>query len=485
MPDILKVTTPTTGYENSTRTNPINVNDSGIKNIIDTSKVSRPDGRTDSANDNPFLLNYESNFDKFIQLIRNTPGLRETLGQLLFTELSTVVSSGIDEGFAEEIAQFMEMLKMNDAELLGLMKDMSRTSVKFKGAFFNIMRQVFNSTSSVELKSNILDFLKKYNDFTSEKHILGNIFDNLSEIVTRMPKSSADILNTFIGKLIAYGEDGKAILDGRENLRGENINARNAAILKEEILPEISRYISRSHDMGKIRDFVSLLTINIARYESAGKDNILKSFKELLAFSEIREKIGDIDPEKIFQILENTDFAKGVKELGLMERLADIIAKGASGNAGHEAKTVFANIAQSLVLNESVYMPLLHLFIPANINGNMFFSEMWVDPDSGRSGGRGGDAERTIRLLIKFDIKDIGFFDVVINVQGSNMEMQVFYPEKLSYAEKDIRTGIMEVGERNGFKFKNLYLDKTKRPLTISEVFPQIAERRNAINVRI
>ena len=49
--DLLKVTTPLTGTENSTRTNPIRENDTSIQNIVNPSKVVRPDGREGVSTD--------------------------------------------------------------------------------------------------------------------------------------------------------------------------------------------------------------------------------------------------------------------------------------------------------------------------------------------------------------------------------------------------------------------------------------------------
>lgn len=45
-------------------------------------------------------------------------------------------------------------------------------SNKMKGSLFELLRGVMKEAGSVELKAGILDFLKKYNDMSSGKHII-------------------------------------------------------------------------------------------------------------------------------------------------------------------------------------------------------------------------------------------------------------------------------------------------------------------------
>ena len=141
--DLLKVTTPLTGTENSTRTNPIRENDPSIQNIVDPSKVVRPDGREGVSTDTQRkALNYESNYETFMQMVRDTPALTQMITDLIYSRMGIVVSSGMGENFTEEISNFMEMLKMTEGELVYFLKNQAASAVKFKGAFFNVLRQI-------------------------------------------------------------------------------------------------------------------------------------------------------------------------------------------------------------------------------------------------------------------------------------------------------------------------------------------------------
>lgn len=483
MADILKVTTPTTGYENSTRTNPITANDVNIQNVIDPSKVTRPDGQSGYTEnpENQLSLNYESNFDKFIQLLKGTPLLMDTFTQLMFTGMGTVVNSGISENFAEEIAQFMDMLKMSEGELLSFLKNQSSSAVRFKGAFFHFLYQTLQETNSVDLKTNILDFLKKYNDMASGNHVLNSIIQNLKTIVKYIPVSYRGSLQEMIEKL-EYREG-----DGKNYSNQGNALIKNSAILKNEIIPFLSNYIGRTHDLGKVRDLITFLTLNIARYENGSFENVFSSFESLLLFQGIKDKIGSINPEQIEAILKNTEFEKAANQNALMDKLTSIIEKGMNSQNGREAKSVFENIVNSILINESVYMPLLHMIIPADVNGNLLFSELWIDPDheNDKEEKKQPEDGRCVKLLIKFDIKEVGFFDLILVSQNGVVDMQLYYPQKLAPMEKVIKTGMNTIIEKNGLSFRSFSIEKCIKPKTISEVFPKIYERKNAVNVKI
>lgn len=486
MADILKVTTPSAGYDTTAKTNPITTNDTNIQNIIDPSKVTRPDGKAGGATsdnqDNKFSLTYESNFDKFVQMLKSSQGLTQTLSELLFTRMGVVVSSGISENFAQEISQFMEMMKMSEDELLNFLKNQSDSSVRFKGAFFNVLRQVFEGTNSIDLKTNILDFLRKYNDMASSGHIMNNIMQNLKSILQSIPKSYRPPLEELINQLSLQQQtnaDGKTVFTGGGDFQ------KNSTLLKNQILPYLSSYISKTHDLGRPRDIITLLTLNIARYENTGKDNFMQAFESLLRYQAVRDKLGNIDPKQIEAILNQTQFEKAGMKDSLMDKLASIIEKGITGEGTYETKAVFQNIMTSLLVNESVYMPLLHMMIPADIDGRLLFSEIWIDPDDESGRESSDEKERCVKLFIKFDIKDVGFFDLILASQNGTVDMQLYYPEKLASIEKEMKSGIQSIIERNGLSFRNFFMEKSMKPKLLSEVFPKIYERKNAINVRI
>ena len=112
-------------------------------------------------------------------------------------------------------------------------------------------------------------------------------------------------------------------------------------------------------------------------------------------------------------------------------------------------------------------------------------AEMWIDPDSEGSGASESDSERTVRGLIKFDINEVGFFDLFFLYSSGKIRMQLNYPDELKENSGQIEGEIKEILARNGIKAEELYFGTSGKSIPIEEAFPKIFERKNSINVKI
>lgn len=478
MADILRVTTPMPGTESTGKIKPLSPNEQQqIQNVPDPSKVTKPNEQGVYSDRQPekFSPNLQSNFDRFLQMIKGTPDLTESYGKLFFSGLGNIVNSGMGEGIAKELAAYMDMLKMSEPELMNFIKSGQVTANKFSGIFFDMLRYIVKNNKlggdmkSAELKSAIVDFLRKYDSYTGGNHILNNMVANLKNISQRMPQTVSTQLNELIGKLTINHENGEI--------------AQNVSVLKNEIIPLISNYISRSRNFGPIRDIINVLVLNLAKYEAGSKENVVQSFKNLTSFKDIINQLEGIPLPQLERFLLSYKPPEN-QTANIVDKLIQIITQGMKGEAGFESKAIFQNVVNSVLINESVYMPLLHMMIPAEVNGNQFFSEIWVDPNDGNSSG-GGGIENAVRMLIKFDIKDLGYFEMVLFAQDNKVDMELFYPERLEPLRAEIGQGLTNIMEKNGLSFQSLLLDKCVAPKTVSEVFPKIYEGRNVVNVTI
>lgn len=472
MADILRVTTPLTGQDAASKIRPTNSQDPNvnINNVVNPNRVPKNDSRGlyNDQETNKFSPNLKSNFDSFLQKIANTPGMSAETAKLFFTRYGSIVNSGMGEGIASEMAKYLEMMKVSDAELLSLLKGMQNSSVKFTGPFFDILRDLMaNKNVSDDSKSLILDFLRKFDAITANKHALDNMVSNLNNIADRMMKSSGDKLREMAAEL---------------NLQaGKGDVAENLAKMRETLLPFMSQYISQTKDFGSVRDNITLFILNFTRYEMGSKEGFSEALNSLLGIPEVASKISNsMVAELVEGIFANM---KGDKAIALQDQLITVLTKGLDGQGGYQNTAVFQNILQSSLLNESVYMPLLHMMIPADYNGRQMFSEIWVDPDD-REGGT-VDGERAVKLFVKFDIKDLGFFEMIMLVQDGKVDMQLFYPESLEPMKAHIKDGMFTIMERNDLKFRSYMAEKCVAPKPISEVFKKLFEGRNMINVTV
>lgn len=476
MADIMKVTTPMTGYENtSPRQNPIVPGDTQIQNVADPTRVTRPDGKTEqqNADNSGILYRYDSNFESFVQRLRQTPTLTEIMSALLLGRMQTLVSSGLSADMAQEMAKFLQMLVMDQSQLEIFLKQQNTSSVRFKGAFFDILREIFNNSDQTGMKNEILQFLKKYNDMASTDHIVRSMTGTIERMAAAMPGKARSGLLELLDQLRPMLQSGD----------------RNSALtfLQNKLVPYMGNYVARTHDMGLARTLLSMLTLQMTRYENGSEQSMLQAFRQLAGYRAISARLGGLDDQKLLLLLKNTEFEQASRQNAFADSLMDLASRALSGEAGVEGRQTFEAIMHALLLNQSVYMPLNHLMIPLEWNGRMMFSEIWVDPDAdqNKSGG-GGNGEKAVRLLLKFDIQELGLFDTVIELRGNRLvSLRVAFPEKLAPAKKVIQSSMTAILQKCGLEPQNVITEPMKQPLSLSEVFPHLYERKNSINVSI
>ncbi len=478
MPDLLGVTNPVPGHDNSNvnRNIPVSPNDTRIQNAPDPSRVSRPDNRTERQDTGDSTgsqaLRYDSNFAAFLQRMAGTPGMGESLRALFAMFEGKVVSSGIEEGLASEMGALLNMLKMDESQLGKFLFSQMANGTRFGGALFDVLRSAYASSGSEAVRNNILQFLKKYGDYSSTPHIQGNLLRTLTKLTRAIPASWGSQLLPMVSQL-----EGK--LNG-----GDRAGALK--LLQGSILPFLSNYTSKTNDMGLSRTLISMLALDISRYENGGEEGLLQAFHQLTSSPGLREKLGGLSDEALLKLLDSTSFAKAAEGDQFASQLSRAAQQALQGGAKNEVQEAFRNIVSAFLVNESVHMPLNHILLPLEWDGKMAFSEMWVDPDAEENLKRGkGERPNTLRFLFKIDIQGLGFFDMVLACQGERVDVQVFCPEKVTPFTQLVQGELSRILTDNGLSAGAVQVQRMDRPLTISGVFPRIFEGENSINVKI
>lgn len=477
MADLLGATNPVPGYDPAaTRAVPISPNDTQIQNIPDPTRVGRPDARTDQQDaakpGESSVPKFGSNFQSFLQRLRDTPDLTQTMIRLIFGRQGTVVTSNLSSGLAVDLSRFLEMLKLNESQFMQFLSNQLGSANRFGGALFAFLRQAYQSTDLESMKGDILQFVKRFGDFSSTGHIEGNLLRNLQQTAQHMPASWANKLINLTAQL----QNGIAAGDRAGNLK----------LLQGEILPYLKAYCERTNDMGTPRELLRLLSLDISRYESGSEAGLIQDFRQLNNYSILKEKLGDLDDKTLLQLLKDSPFAKAARENHFADQLAAATARALKGEGGAEMQEMFRAIMNAFLINESVYMPLTHLIIPLDWNGQMMFSELWVDPDADREEGKSREGEpNTLRFLFKMDIQSLGLFDMVLTYQGERVDLQVACPDRVAPFAGLVQGELTRILTENGLQAGAVQVSKLEKPLTISQVFPKLFQGRRSVDVRI
>ena len=477
MPELLGATNPVPGYDKTTVNRNITVSpdNTQIQNVPDPSKVVRADGRTEQQDSNlqgDGGIRYDSNFQTFLQRLRDTPSLADSLSRIFSGREGIVVSSGLSAGIAEEMGRLLEMLRMDESQLLDFLQGQFKTGTRFGGALFALLRSAYARAASDGVRTDILQFLKAYVDFDSTKHIEGNLLRDLQSMADAMPASWAEKLRDLTAQL----QNGIAAGNRQGNLQ----------LLQREIFPYMSSYVERTHDMGTPRALLTMLALNVARYENGAEEKLLEGFHQLSGYGTLKGQLGGIDDQSLLLLLKNRGGGDS-KAVEFSNHLASAAARAFRGEGSAEVQQAFQNLIAAMLVNESVYMPINHYLLPLEWDGRMLFSELWVDPNAEDEQNRGGDggARNTMRFLFKMDVQGLGLFDVILVAQGTDVDVQIACPDKAAPFSKQIGDAVSQILARNDLKPARVAVRRMDRPVTLTEVFPKIFEGKNSINVKI
>ena len=454
MPDLLGATNPVPGYDKSLNNNRIPQTapeNPHIQNAPDLSKVNRADRRTDRQDSN-------LQGDGPIRLSR------------LFAGERTVVLSGMSEGVAAEMSKAFELLEMDEGQLLAFLKGQMRAGTRFGGALFALLRGAYARASSDAVQTDILKFLKSYADFSSTAHIEGNLLRELRGMADTMPASWGAKLY----ELLAQLENGVAAGDRQGNL----------ALLQKGVIPYMSEYVERTHDMGTPRELLTMLTLNVARYQNGSVENLLELFHQLGGYGTLKGQLEGIDDQSLLTLLKG-GAGRDARAVQFADHLSAAAASALRGEGSADVQQIFRNLVSAMLVNESVYMPINHYLLPLEWNGRMLFSELWVDPDAENDRGDGSSRkDHGMKLLFKIDVQSLGFFDVILTTRGSEVEVQVGCPARaLPFAQR-IEQSLTDIVRRNDLTPAKVTVRRMDKPVTLTEVFPKIFEKRSGVNVR-
>ena len=480
MPELLGATNPVPSYDAPSVkiTPPAPGGDTNIQNIVDPNHVVRPDGQEGQQGSgdatNSFGARFESNFMTFIQRLRGSQDLSEVFLTVLQGQ-SIEVSSGIRSGFAEEMSKFLDFLRMDEPQLLNFVQNQVQSGSRFAGALFQMLRAAYSGASSEMTKNDILLFARRFADYSSTEHLEDNILRLTEEMSEALPGKWSEQLTQIFAQL----ENGVDAGDRAGNLR----------LLREQIFPLVSKYVSLTHDHGLARNLLSAMTLDVARYENGAEDGLLAAFRKLAASEVLPKELAELPDSELLRMLKETEFAKASQSNLFAERMANITHRALQGEDGAKMQEAFHHILNSVLINESVYMPLQHIMLPLNWNGELMFSEMWIDPDAERGGrdsrdknGEGGPVQR---ILIKMDVRSLGAFDVLIQNRSEGVAMLVTCPKAIAEHAPKITRSLRDILTRNGLNVEQVQVAEQHRPLTVSEVFPKVFERMSGVNVKV
>lgn len=442
-----------------------------IQNPVDPARVvradGRQDGRTDTATDGKYsIIDYDSNYGAFVQRLGDGADLSGTVEKLLFgTGIETLFAG--DESVGEMVQQLLSSVQTDSpGELMTFLQEQLSGQAKFSGPFFDSLRGLLTGAASDSTKETALLFLKAYNDYSAGEHLLEQMRTLTGDISRLMMRS--------------FRGDFAQLVDEMNWEAPNGDTAANTMLLNGRLIPFLSNYVARTHDYGAVREAVMHFILHAVKYENGNLQRLTELFDSLAGNRDFPRFFKNEARAELEKLL--TDTPREASGSSFAETFSSLILKGANGYAGLENIQQFYQIMNGMLLNESVYLPLLHILVPFRYQDKEVMSEMWVDPDAAKDSE---SEERKMKMLLKFDIHGLGKFELCMALQDRKVDMQLYVPAALTGEMNSIQEHVTGILKNNGLGLKKLLVREKTGDLKLQEVFPEIRGKESTINVRI
>lgn len=229
-----------------------------------------------------------------------------------------------------------------------------------------------------------------------------------------------------------------------------------------------------------------MLALDIARFENASQQGMLAAFRQLGGYGDVLGSLNQLDDAALLRLMAETPFQKAAQQDAFALQLAAAARRALRGELGVDAREGFQEIIRSILINESVYMPLNHIMLPLEWEGNLLYSELWVDPDAAKDDRRrGGGGEQQLQFLFKMDIQSLGALEMVLSAdQDQGVALRVLGPEAVSEHAALITRDLETILTDHGLTSRGIQVAQLKTPLTLTEVFPRLFDGKGGVDVR-
>ncbi len=437
--------------------------------VTDPAKVTRTPEKESESQVKQELFNYnpDSVFDKFVKSLQNSPVLSASAKKLLLSKQFINGNIKKDPVFSVFFESFLKNIEMNDSEILEFLKFQKGTYTKFQGEFFNELRNFLIADDRKDFKVILNNFLRSYDCFVSVEETNKSIGAAIKNIERNLP----DILKTTFNEMTE-----KLILDAK-------YTDLNLGILKNEVIPFLGKYISRMNDFGILRDYVSVLVHNLIRLEFSSKDIFSDELENLFAYLkynfDIDDKQMDILKKSFIDTYETTSSAKNDSVKAFLTLLKD----GAAKSESPVNKSLMKEMADSILFSHNVNIPLIHMFLPLNYNGMFMFSEIWIGREEHKKARPG--YEQTYKVFITFDIQNLGYFESILKLSKNKLVLDIYVPCGISSYTEKIKKDLDALLCKNGIITEGVNVRECVKVRRFNEVFSNLAERKNSVDVTI
>lgn len=468
MADILKITTP---LNNKNQINQLKqvVDPNTNFDISDVSKVIKTSNESGMQGHNNGLIDKDTSSSLLTNLLKDPTVTISYLKNIFLLQEVVKLLPVNNTAFTEEMQLLFNNLLISPENIVNEIVKQENNSSVFKGELFDFLRNLSKTSSSVEKKLAIANFLKSLNGHISKKDIIESLINNLKFLQDEY--SSSNILC----------EEIKNTIENLQKNSTENFNNTKKSLLS--LFEKLENSILFNEKNNKI---ISISRYNLSRfidnksYLRESIDNLLKHIDSEADKDFFVKLVGDF-------ILEFEQNSKNIEEKSsVMKSLSRIIEKQAlDSNISQINSEKIEKIINSLLSSPCNFTPLLHFIIPVEYMDIKSFAEIWIESSFEQENKDENDKNKNIHMFITFEVEQIGRFEAELFVIDNNIDLILACPEQYLEAFSSIDKNIKESLKESMYNFREIKIEKFEKTKSLMEVFKDLPKKRTGLDVTI
>lgn len=449
----------------------------------------------------------------------------------------------------QTLKQIVEGYQINDKDSLFLkadnisqeLQEQHNSTIKFKGEFFNFLRNVLQQHSgNKSIENAVVDVLRGYITLTNKANLQNNLSEHLNQLVqmlTQKGQATSPQVNE-IKQLIQQNQS----VNELKNL---------TPILKEISIqntkdPEIMSVISKATEI--IEKIQALEKKDVSLHKS------LKRLLDQLPDSKLAERFKNFNQkfEQLFFIQENHGVERTeAQPKTVVDKIVAMFIKAGS-IAELKTDTIESNLAKALVMNktdeqnkseplkqlinhqiskentiettesknilekillkltdkskqlpdneginrlaetflkgmtatQSSKQPLLHFLLPIRFEDTQAMGEIWIDPNDQEEGENNQNGKSSTHMFLTLNIEQVGNFELDILLDGKTVDIQLYCPSSVIEQFSDSERQIPQIVEKTGLHLNRFEITLAKKNRQLEEIFPNSFKKRMGVNVK-
>ncbi|MGN1482111.1 hypothetical protein [Porcipelethomonas sp.] len=473
MADIIRAATPIT---NKNIVQPMREHknaDLSPFDIQDPTRVAKPIPDSEILKQNSGNVEQQSAPEILLDLLKDPSVTVNFIKNILMLKEIVGVISMQNKPVTEEIEQLFSQLAVKPEELTGELISQEKSSTAFKGELFDFLRNMIKENPSPEMKTAVTNLLKAVNTENCRPEILKALSGTMSYLSeTLFPNKELS------AKLMNLSQRFKAPEAEKEFPQLKHETA--------QVIQEIEKSIMFS---GKLSSLCSMVTYNLSRYNT-NTEFLGDAAREVMAFIPDDNRRTEF-LQKLYDCLSS--FERPTADSKVLNVLVKILEKQTDNESVMQLKgDSVESVIHSLLSSPSNFTPLLHFIIPVDDGTNMAFGEMWINPDeedpktkNNKNNSDHEQNQRTIHMLLVFDIPDVGRFETELFVRDKKIDLSLMCPASVESHMENIGSDLKKSISFSEYSFNEIKVGKLEKTRSLVEVFPTLPRKRTGINVRI